>query len=154
MKGTQRTLSAKNLGPAWFLFSIAFALHIWEEAVYDFIGYYNAAVLTLYGHFSWFPRIDVGFRPWLTTLVLINVLLFTLTPLAFRGVPWLRPVGYALTVLGLATGVGHLLLTIRGRVVPSVIFEGVSPGFYSALLILLSSIYLFWSLRIGQRAFG
>jgi hypothetical protein len=149
MKRTQRTFSARDFGLAWFLFSIAFALHIWEEVAHDFIGYYNATVLTLYSHFSWFPRIDVGFRPWLTTLILANLLLFTLTPLAFRGVPWLRPLGYALTGLGLATGAGHLLVTIRGRTVNSAIFERVSPGFYTALLMLLSAIYLFWSLRIG-----
>lgn len=149
MKRIRRILSARNFGLAWFLFSIAFALHIWEAAVHDFTDYYNATVLTLYGHFSWFPRIAVGFRAWLTTLVLANLLLFALTPLAFRGVPWLRPLGYALTGLALASGIGHVLVTIRGRTVPSVIFEGISPGFYTSLLLLLSATYLFWSLRKG-----
>lgn len=147
MKRTRRTFRTRNFGLAWLLFSIAFALHSWDEAAHDFTGYYNATVLTLYGHFSWFPRVDVGFRAWLTSIVFANLLLFALNPLAFQGKPWLRPLAYALTGLGLASGIGHVIITIRGRTVPSVIFEGVSPGFYTSPLLLLSATYLFWTLR-------
>jgi Protein of unknown function with HXXEE motif len=144
-----RNMNPRNFGLAWFIFSVAFALHIWEEAAHDFIGYYNAKVLTLYSRVSWFPRIDVGFRAWLTAFVLANLLLFALTPLALRGVRWLRPLGYALTGFGLANGIGHVFYTIRGQAVSSARFDGVSPGFYTSLLLLLSATYLFWSLRKG-----
>jgi hypothetical protein len=147
MMRIRRTLSARYFGLTWVSFSISFALHIWEEAEHDFIGYYNATVLTLYSDHTWFPRIDVRFRAWLTTLLLVNLFLFSLTPLAFRGVPLLRPLGYALAGLGLANGTRHVLATIRGRTVSSAIFDGVSAGFYTSLLLLLSAIYPFWSLR-------
>lgn len=149
MRRTPRTLGTRNFGLAWLFFSIAFALHTWDEAIHDFIGYYDATALTLYAHFSWFPRIDVGFHTWLATLVLVNLVLLALTPLAFRNVPWLRPLAYAVAGFGLASGIGHVLVTIRGRTVPSVEFEGVSPGFYTSPLLLLSATYLFLSLRKG-----
>jgi hypothetical protein len=44
-------------------------------------------------------------------------------------------------------GMGHTLAQIFGRTVPSVRFEGVAPGSYTAPLLLISSAYLFWSLR-------
>jgi hypothetical protein len=149
MTRTRGTLSARNFGLAWFFFSVVFALHIWDEAVHDFTGYYNSTVLTIYGHFSWFPRIDLGYRTWLTTHVLANLFLFSLTPFAFRNARWLRPLAYAATCFGLAIGIGHVLVTIRGYTVPSVVFEGVSPGFYTSPLLLMSTAYLFWSLRKG-----
>ena len=149
MKRTQRTRSKKNFGQAWLFLSIVLALHTWDEAVHDFTGYYNSTVLTLYGHFSWFPRIDVGFRTWLATLVLVNLVLLALTPLAFRNVPWLRPLAYVVAGFSLASGIGHMLVTIRGQTVPSVKIEGLSPGFYTSPLLLFSATYLFWSLRKG-----
>jgi hypothetical protein len=47
-------LSQRGFGLAWLLLCVVFALHIWDEAAHDFVGYFNATVLTLYGHFSWF----------------------------------------------------------------------------------------------------
>jgi len=150
MRRTLRTLPTGNFGLAWLFFALALALHTWDEAVHDFISYYNSTVLALYSHFSWFPRIDAGFRTWLGTLVLANLVLFALAPLAFRDVTWLRPVAYAIAVFGLANGIGHALVTIRGQTVPSVRIVGVSPGFYTSPLVLLSATFLFFSLRKGS----
>jgi hypothetical protein len=145
MERPGRTFGIGNIGLAWLLFSIAFAVHTCDEAVHDFSGYYNSTVLALYGHFSWFPRIDLTFHAWLTTLVVANLLVLALTPYAFRGVAWLRPLAYILAVIGMASSVGHILATIRGKTVPSVLFESVSPGFYTSPFVLLSSAYLLWS---------
>ncbi len=146
--------SGRNFGFAWLLLAISLTLHIWDEKIHDFIGYYNATVLALYGHLSWFPRIDMGFRTWLAVVVPVNVILFALTPLAFRNVCWLRPVAYVFAALCLSSGLGHMLLTLRGSASPSVVIEGVSPGFYSSPLLCASACYLLWRLRqttIGKR---
>jgi hypothetical protein len=140
-------LRHRGFGLAWLLLSIVFALHVWDEAAHDFLGYYNATVLTLYGHFSWFPRMDMTFREWLIGLLVAIIVCLALTPFAFRNSHRLRPFAYLFAGIQFANGIGHILTTILGGTVPSVRFEGVGPGFYTAPVLLLSSAYLFWRLR-------
>jgi hypothetical protein len=148
----------RNFGLAWLLLCLAFGLHIWDEAAHDFLGYYNATVLTLYGHFSWLPRMDMQFRAWLTGVVVANLLCLGLTPFALRNRWWLRPLAYLFAGIQFLNGLGHILATVRGRTVGSVRFEVVAPGFYTAPLLLVFSVLLFWSLRKssddGQAAIG
>jgi hypothetical protein len=139
--------SGNGFGPAWLLLCVVFGLHVWDEAAHDFLRYYNATVLTLYGHFSWFPRMDFQFRAWLTGLLVAILICFALTPFAFRNARWLRPLAYLFAGIHFMNGMGHTLAQIFGRTVPSVRFEGVAPGLYTAPLLLISSAYLFWSLR-------
>jgi hypothetical protein len=70
-----------NLGIPWLLLCLSFAANILDDALNDFLGYYNPTVLTLYGHFSWFPRIDLNFREWLVGVIVAEVVLLLLTPL-------------------------------------------------------------------------
>ncbi len=144
----QRTMAAGgSYGAAWLLLCLAFALHVWDEAAHDFLSYYNATVLALYGHFSWFPRMDMQFRTWLTVLVVVNVALLAFTPWAYRNARWLRPLAYAFAGIELLYGAGNILAAIRGRTVPSVHFEGAAPGVYTAPLLVILAAYLIWGLR-------
>jgi hypothetical protein len=136
-----------SFGTAWLLLGLAFALHIWDLAAHHFLTYYNATALVLYGHFSWLPRLDMEFRNWLVALVLANVIFLVLTPWAFQNTLWLRPSGYFLAALALLESSGQFLLTMRGRTTGSVQFEGVSPGFYTAPLLLAVAAFLFWRLH-------
>jgi hypothetical protein len=147
MKQPTKDGGRRDFGLAWLLLCLAFGVHIWDEAAHDFLRYYNATVLTLYSHFSWFPRIDLEFRPWLYGLLGATLILLLLTPFAYRNARWLRPVGYLFAGVQLLNGVNHIILTIRGRSVPSVAFDGPAPGFYTAPLLLVLSVFLFWSLR-------
>jgi len=144
-------LRQRGFGLAWLLLCVAFALHIWDEAAHDFLSYYNATVLTLYGRFSWFPRTDMTFRQWLTGLLVAITIFLALTPFALRNARWLRPFAYLFAGIQFANGAGHILTTIWGGTVPSVRFEGAGPGFYTAPLLLLSSAGLFWRLRTTHR---
>jgi len=137
----------RGFGLAWLLLCIAFALHVWDEAVHDFLDYFNATVLTLYGHFSWFPRMDMTYREWLTGLIVAVVACTALTPFAFRNARWLRPLAYVFALSHFMNGMGHVITQIRGGTVSSVRFEGIAPGFYTAPLLLAASAYLFWCLR-------
>lgn len=141
------SLARRGFGLAWFVLCIGFGLHVWDEAAHDFLIYYNATVLTLYGHFSWFPRMDMEYREWLIGLIVAVALCLALTPFAFRNARWLRPLAYLFATIHFFNGMGHIAATLLGQTVPSVHFEGVAPGFYTAPLLLLSSGYLFWRLR-------
>ncbi len=147
MAATGMPIPRKGFGLPWLLLCVAFALHVWDEAAHDFLGYYNATVLTLYGHFSWFPRMDMAFRQWLIGLIVAILICSALTPFAFRNSRWLRPLAYLLAIIHFLNGLGHITVQILGRTVPSVHFDGISPGFYTAPLLLAASAYLFWRLR-------
>jgi len=147
MKQAAKDGGRRNFGLAWLLLCLAFGLHIWDEAAHDFLRYYNATVLTLYSHFSWFPRIDLEFRRWLCGLLGGTLILLLFTPFAYRNARWLRAPGYLFAGVQLLNGFNHIVLTIRGRSVPTVVFDGPAPGFYTAPLLLVLSAFLFWSLR-------
>ena len=147
MGDLQTTPTATSFGTPWLLLCLAFAMHVWDEAAHDFLRYYNSTVLALYGHFSWFPRMDMQFRTWLTALLVANLVLLGLTPWAYRNARWLRPLAYVFAGIQLLNGTGHILAAIRGRTVPSVQFEGPAPGVYTAPLLAALAAYLFRALR-------
>jgi len=129
------------------LLCLAFAMHAWDEAAHDFLGYYDSTVLALYGHFSWFPRMDMQFRTWLAALLVANLVLLVLTPWAYRNARRLRPLAYVFAGIQLLNGTGHILAAIRGRTVPSPQFEGPAPGVYTAPLLIVLAANLIWALR-------
>ncbi len=124
-----------NLGAAWLLLCLSFAANILDGALNDFLGYYNATVLTLYGHFSWFPRIDLTFREWLVGMIVADAVLLFLTPLAYRDSVYSRPLAYAFGVIMVLFGCGTVFASLLGRTVSSVHFKvlpRLHPFSYSA----------------------
>jgi hypothetical protein len=87
------------------------------------------------------------FRQWLTGLATAVVVLLALSPFAFLGTRWIRPVFYIFAVLMLLNGLGHTAGTIFGRTVASIHFARPMPGFYSSPLLLAASIYGLVQLR-------
>jgi hypothetical protein len=122
-------------------------LALWDEAAHDFLSYYNSTVPALYGHFSWFPRMDMEFRTWIAAMLIANPVLLALTPWAYRNAGWLRPLASVFAGIQLLNGAGPILATIRGRTVPSVHFEGPAPGMYTAPLLVALAVYPIWGLR-------
>ena len=80
-----------GFGRAWFALTVAFALHVIDEAVTGFLGIYNPTVLALRQRWGWFPMPTFQFREWLVGLLIAIAFCLALTPLAARGVRWLRP---------------------------------------------------------------
>jgi len=144
---TRPPLFRRGFGLPWLLLCLVFTLHVGDEAAHDFLSYYNATVLTLYGHFSWFPRLDLTYRAWWIGMVLAIAVCSTLIPFAFLNARWLRPFAYLFASILFLNGMGHVASQIRGGTVPSVRFEGIAPGFYTAPLLLIASAYLVWRLR-------
>jgi len=136
-----------GFGPAWLLLCIGFALHVWDEATHHFLEAYNASILAMADRYWWFPKVVWQYREWLVGLLVGIIVCFALTPFAFRGSRWLRPLAYLFATIHFFNGMGHILATVFGRTVSTVQFKGVAPGFYTAPLLLLASSYLFWSLR-------
>jgi len=141
-----------SFGAPWLALCAAFALHIAEEALTGILDVYNPTVLALQQRWGWFPVPSFEFREWLVGLIVGWTILACLTPLAFRGVRWLRPLAWVYAPIMLANGLGHTLFTILGRTVASVTFPRPAPGFFSSPFLLAASLWMIIRLRRTQAA--
>lgn len=117
----------------------AFALHVADEALTDFLGVYNPTVLAIRERYPWVRLPTYTFDVWLTLLILAVSALKALSPLALRGASGLVPVAYIFATIMLLNGLLHLAASIYlGRVM---------PGAYSSPFLLVAAMYLLTSLR-------
>lgn len=149
---TKPTNSAPSLGLAWVLLALALAVHVADEASTGFLSVYNPTVLALRAKLGFWPMPTFGFREWLTGLIAGVLVLLALSPFAFRGSRWIRPLFYVLVVIMFFNGISHTLGTIFGQTVSTVHFPRPAPGFYSSPLLFAASIYGFVQLRRTRRA--
>lgn len=136
-----------KLGVAWLALCASLMLHVADEALTGFLSVYNPSVLAIRQTVPWFPMPVFGFGEWLGGLIAANIVLLALTPFAFRGARWLRPLAYVFAIVMLMNGLGHTLGTIFGRTFGEVRFPRPMPGFYSSPGLLAASIYMLVRLR-------
>jgi hypothetical protein len=75
---------ASGFGRPWFALTVAFVLHVLDEASTGFLNIYNPTVTAMRARFALFPMPTFGFRAWLVGLMAGVALCFALTPLAAR----------------------------------------------------------------------
>ncbi len=137
----------RKLGVAWIGLCAAFALHVADEALTGFLSVYNPTVLALRARYAWFPMPVFEFTDWLSGLVIAVTVLLALSPFAFSGAVWLRPVAYVFAVIMLVNAIGHTLGTIFAQTLPSITFPRPMPGFYSSPFLLAASVNMLVQLR-------
>jgi len=140
-----------HFGLAWGLLCLAFCAHVADEALTGFLDVYNPTVTAMRARLSWFPMPTFWYRDWLTGLIVVNLFLLALTPLAYRNARALRPLAYFYAGVMLLNGMGHTIFTALGRTVSSVHFPRPAPGFYSSPFLLGASIYMFIRLRASRK---
>ncbi len=114
-------------GWAWVALAVALALHVADEALNDFLSFYNPFVRnTLFPTFT--------FDVWITGLIAAVLLLLALTPLVIRGARWPAIASY---ILG-----GFMILNALGHLGGSLAFRRWLPGVYSSPLLLLAAANL------------
>jgi hypothetical protein len=137
----------RGFGRGWFALTVAFVLHVLDEASTGFLNVYNPTVTAMRERWGWFPMPTFGFRAWLLGLIAGVVICFTLTPLASSGARALRPFAWFYAVLMFFNGLGHTLFTILGHTVATVTFSRPAPGFYSSPFLFIGSVWLMVELR-------
>ncbi len=147
LTGRPSATQSTKFGIAWVALCLAFAAHVADETLTNFLSVYNPTAVALRERFPWFPLPVFRFEVWLTGLIALNIILLSLSPFAFRSARWMRPLAYLLAAVMLGNGLGHMAGTVFGRTVASVHFERPMPGFYSSPILLLASIYLLVQLR-------
>lgn len=141
-----------GFGRAWFALTVAFALHVFDEATTGFLNIYNPTVAAMRARWAWFPMPTFAFREWLVALMLVVILCFALTPFAARGAWWLRPLAWFYALVMFFNGVGHTMVTILGHTVASIPVARPAPGFYSSPLLFIGSVWLM--VRLVKTASG
>lgn len=124
-------LSHRN---AWLLLVAVLALHVVDEALTDFLGFYNPLVRDIRSRWSWFPMPTFTFGVWLVGLALVVIVLTLLAPAVRRGVRGTRFASWVLAVIMLLNGLGHLS--------GSAYFHRWLPGSTSAPLLVAASLHL------------
>ncbi len=142
-------VAARNshLGLAWLALCAALALHVADESLSGFLSIYNPTVLALRSRYAWFPMPTFTFRDWLAGLIFAIVVLFALSPLFFKQVRWVRPLGYFAAFINILNALGHTTETILGRTVPEIHFSRPAPGFWSSPFLFAASVWLVVELR-------
>lgn len=114
--------------------TVAVALHVTDEALTDFLPFYNRVLLTIRDTIPWFPFPTFTFAAWLMGLIALIVVLLALTPFVFRGCKWMRYISYTLGVIMVGNAIAHISVSF---------FWGTwAPGAYSSPLVLATALYL------------
>ena len=119
---------------AWLVLTGALALHVVDEAVTDFLGFYNPLVLAIRSRAWWFPMPTFTFAVWIAGLAAAVALLTALAPAVRRGARGTRAASWVLSGIMCANGLGHLA--------GSLYFQRWLPGTTSAPLLLIASVLL------------
>jgi len=119
---------------AWFALVGALAVHVTDEALTGFLGFYNPLVLSIRARVAWFPMPTFTFGTWLAGLAALVIVLVALGGAVRRGAPGTLVASWALAAIMFLNGVGHL--------VGSLYFGRWLPGTTSAPLLLVASVWL------------
>lgn len=133
---------SSGFGRAWFALTVAFALHVFDEATTGFLSIYNPTVTALRERWAWFPMPTFEFREWLVGLIIAVAICFALTPFAARDAGWLRALAWLYALIMFLNGVGHTFVTIVGHTVASIAVARPAPGFYSSPFLFVGSVWL------------
>lgn len=130
----------RRFGFAWLAFGVAIAIHVLDEAMHDFLSFYNPNAQAIHARFSFLPLPAFTFESWLTSLAIGIAIFFCLSPFAFRGMRWARVAALPVSILvGVLNAAGHMFA--------SVYYHRWMPGVYSSPLLLLAAIFLIVSAR-------
>ena len=119
---------------AWAALMVALGLHVIDEALTDFLPFYNHVVRVLQERFGFFPMPTFSFDIWLGGLIFLILLGFALTPLVARGGRVMRVVTTLIGGLMVFNALGHMLWSAcLGRLL---------PGFWSSPILLVASLWV------------
>jgi hypothetical protein len=119
---------------AWLLLVTALAVHVLDEALTDFLHFYNPLVSDLKERISFFQMPTFTFGIWLGGLIGLVIIGFALTPLVNRGGRFIRRFTTAFGIIMVLNALGHMFGSLfLGRLL---------PGFRSSPLLLITALYV------------
>lgn len=125
----------KSPEAAWLLLCGAAALHVLDEAVNDFLTFYNPFVESI----AWLPMPVFSFEVWITGLILAVVIGVAATSSVTNRVPAMRWIGIVVGILMILNGLAHISLSVAG--------DRMLPGTLSSPVLILAALWAidrFW----------
>lgn len=129
---------------AWLLLVGAFAVHVVDEALTNFLEFYNPLVLSIRSQIPWFPMPTFTFAVWFAGLIVLVLVLGFLAPAVRRGAVATGLASWMFSVIMFMNGLGHLA--------GSIYFDRWLPGATSAPLLLAASLLLAYVTWERQRS--
>lgn len=112
----------KSPEAAWLLLCGAVALHVVDEAVNDFLSFYNPLVESI----SWLPMPLFTFEVWIAGLILAIVVGLAATSSVTNRVRTMRWVGIVVSVIMILNGLAHVAFSVvRGELLPGALSSPV-----------------------------
>ena len=141
---TARATGTFNLGRAWVALCLMLALHVADEALNDFLSFYNPAVSAIREKVPFLILPTFSFDLWLAGLIVAVVALLFLSIFAFRGAKWMKPLSYVLGIIMVFNALIHIIASIY--------MNSLMPGVYSSPFLLACSIYLLMAAgQVGKK---
>jgi len=124
----------RRFGIAWLALTAALALHVTDEALTDFLGFYNPFIMMLRDVLliEWLPTFK--FVPWLVGLIAAIALLALASRWAFQCARWTLWAAIPYSILMLFNGLAHIGM--------SVYTQRMIPGTWSAPLLVIFGLNL------------
>jgi hypothetical protein len=131
---TNHSLLENKSGVAWLLMISAISIHVFDEAVTNFLPFYNGLALKMRESLGFSLLPNFSFEAWLGGLIAAIIICFSLTPLVNRGGRFIRTFATLLGMLMMANALGHIVgSTLVGRLL---------PGFWSSPFLLLTALFV------------
>lgn len=130
---------ALHWGISWITLCLAFAAHVYDEAIHNFLSFYNPIAASIRGAFSLLPLPVFNFKTWIMLLTLVILVLLSLSIFAFQPARWMKPLSYIFLTTMFVNGLLHII--------GSIVMGMAIPGVFSSPLLLLAAIYLFVVVR-------
>lgn len=112
----------------------AISIHVLDEAVTDFLPFYNGLALNLNERLGFFLMPVFSFEAWLGGLILGIIVCFAITPLVNRGGRLIRTFVVLLGMLMVVNALGHMAgSALVGRLL---------PGFWSSPFLLATAVFV------------
>jgi hypothetical protein len=125
----------QRFGIYWLFFGYTLALHVLDEAGHDFVTVFNSNALAIRRALPFLHVPVLTLQEFIGILALFLTLLLALTPLAFRGLKWMRGLAIPISAIGgILNGTMHIL--------SSIYLKHLMPGVYSSPLLLLAGTLL------------
>ena len=122
----------------------AFALHVLDEALTDFLPLYNSIILDLRNAYAFVPFPTFTFTAWLSGLVIALMILALMTWFVFSGRKPMLYVSYLLSIVMILNGLSHIGASLYWGL--------LAPGVISSPLLLVTAVALLVATAIAHRA--
>jgi hypothetical protein len=119
---------------AWIGLCAALALHVVDEALTDFLAFYNPAVLTIRERYPSISLPTFTFETWLALLIFAVIALVAASFFVWRGRWAMRPISHVFAIVMLLNGLLHIAWSVYAW--------KLMPGVYSSPLLLVASVAL------------